>query len=705
MHHVGQVDEDIEIMAGGKGAGMQNARFGLSVAVAWIFLILMMASPLPVQAANIPWDNSKRFDATFNNEDVAVVLRKILDTAGVQVSVKPEVTAKVSRSFISALPQAAFNQLIDENGLSWEYNPQTNTATISFIVKEDVQFVSLTFVSPEQIREAIRKINEQGYLISGTIVFEPANKLAVLKGTPTQLSRLQDLIARLEAGEKARQNDQASLLSQNARAQNDAAEADKKAAEAQLSKEQAEQLRQQRLDVEQIAVKVIPLHYASVGPVRIKFQGEDVTVPGLISSLKTVLGVASPSGGSEGLQETPQLRTIVTAPVAGSEQSFGLVSEAPRRQATANSTMVLRQDPNQFRGTVSEDTRTNSVVVRGTPREITQVEELVKKLDKPLEQIEIEAMIVVANKGVSEELGVKWAGEQSGSADGRTVGGALVGPAGASIADVNTTLVQGLGTATTRAGTATSGTSQSLISPLSLMSSTSTSGTMANFVFRGARSALTAQLNALSQDNRAQVLSAPRVVTLDNLAAKITDDRSAYLTTSGGVGTSGSLVQIKAGLTLNITPSLLRRDDLGEDNLVRLVIEAENTNVEQGVNNALTKTGNQVQTQVIIPDGSTFVMGGLVSDSRKENEEGIPLLQDIPLLGALFTVRTSNHANQEALFFITPRLVPRAELYARDVAMKRYLQEQRSDLEQIRADLRDKSQLIAPRSKAVEEEE
>ncbi|MEI6987204.1 MAG: secretin N-terminal domain-containing protein, partial [Rhodospirillaceae bacterium] len=611
--------------------------------------------------------------------------------------------------------QGAFNKLMSDFGLDFEYSSDIRTVTISPKGQVRTEFIAMKYIDKNRIDAAKSK-----FVLGGEVVYHEG--AVQLRGDPDQVSKLKEVIALLESSEGDRrkaeeehQKNEANTTNTMADAQRKAAEAERISAEARQRDEQLQLMRQQRLEIEQITVKVIPVRYASVGPMRIKFQGEDVTIPGLIDSLNVLLGVASAGAGagqsagggsSNNSYNLSALNSDGTPTVQPGALNPVMMGGGASNQQDRSNTVLVRREANAFHGSISADSRTNSVIVRGSPHEIQQVIDLVAKLDRETAQIEIEVMIVFASKEASEQLGVNILSEVvDASSSGGQVGGALGGPGGVGVGSAT----GGASTPNQFVGALTGGSDAfvkpvGLVSPISLMNAAS-SGTMASFLYRGGRTALAAKINALSQDNLAETLSAPRVVTLDNLAAKITNDRTVFVRSQGlAAGAVSTLSQIPAGLTLKITPSVLRRDDLGDDNLIRLLLEAENTSVDLGELGA-AKSGNVVQTQVVIPEGSTFVLGSMLSDDRSEKQEGIPFLQAIPLLGELFKNRDSRHKLTQALFFITPRIVPRADLYVKDVAHKRYLQTLRADLEQTSDELHEHSKLLNLDMKSLEEDE
>jgi type III secretion system YscC/HrcC family outer membrane pore protein len=427
------------------------------------------------------------------------------------------------------------------------------------------------------------------------------------------------------------------------------------------------------------AVKVIPLRFTDVGPSTRQFQGKTVTVPGIADTLKSVLG----------LDERPPVvnggdGTMPAAPVAPSPYGH------PR---------------------ISVDARTNSVVVQGTPSAIAAVEKIVNQLDRPLQMVQIEVLIVTANVGVAKELGVSWRGSQVN-----------VGNPNSSFAiDTGT----GAGASGTTGGTATSGTtgqvqsgangqlfSSSGLDALSLLPAATAGATTASFVIRGGSAVIQSQLQALASQDRARILSAPKLVTLDNITARITRSQNIYVqvdtvSPQGGYGGVG-LQEIQTGLTLEITPSIVPAQSNRDQSLVRLNLRAENSAPGSGSFGQIDVNSQEVQTNVLVPDSDTFVIGGLFDDSNINSTSGVPYLKDIPLLGALFRDNKSQKSLGETIFFITPKIVDERSVLQSDIAVKEgsaeYIRRARAELNAVNQDANRANHEVLS-VKALEEDE
>jgi type IV pilus assembly protein PilQ len=233
---------------------------------------------------------------------------------------------------------------------------------------------------------------------------------------------------------------------------------------------------------------------------------------------------------------------------------------------------------------------------------------------------------------------------------------------------------------------------------------------VASFFVVGGAAFLQAQVSAFAEKNRAQTIASPRVVTLDNVTARVTAATNLFVQTVASGDSGATIQQIEAGLELDILPSIVPSDVAGEQNLVRLVLTARNStpSIPAAGAVAVSVDSREVQTQVLIPDGATFVMGGLFADTRNENRLGIPFLQDIPFLGALFRTAISANSLNETIFMITPRIVDGQEL-AEDIAIRAgtrdYMKRQRDILRGASREIEKGKSLSFPNAVRTQEEQ
>jgi type III secretion system YscC/HrcC family outer membrane pore protein len=407
-------------------------------------------------------------------------------------------------------------------------------------------------------------------------------------------------------------------------------------------------------------VKVIPLRFTDVGPSTRQFQGKTVTVPGIADTLKSVLGLDERPPAANGNDPSAAATPVGPAP-------FG----HPR---------------------ISIDARTNSVVVQGSPSAIAAVEKIVNQLDRPLQMVQIEVLIVTANVGVAKELGVAWRGSQVNTGNPNSSLAADTGTsAGATGSSSGTT---GTGSGQVQNGTNGQLFTSNGLDALSLLPAATAGATTASFVIRGGAAVIQAQIQALASQDRARILSAPKLVTLDNITARITRSQNIYVQvdtvgTAGGYGGVG-LQEIQTGLTLEITPSVVPAQSNRDQSLVRLNLRAENSAPGSGSFGQIDVNSQEVQTNVLVPDADTFVIGGLFDDSNINSTSGVPYLKDIPILGALFRDNKSQKSLGETIFFITPKIVDERSVLQSDIAVKEgsaeYIRRARAELSIVNQD-------------------
>lgn len=676
--------------------------------------LAVAASQDVLAGPDLPWTN-QLFERVSVEEDVRDVLRSILKQSSLAVNFRPDVAGNVSFSFANIPLEAAFKKLIEENNLDYDFDARTHTVTIYKIQKRAEDLVTLTYTPPEQVERAAARLK-----LGGEIIADRDTGIVMLRGTEAQVGRLKDLIKSLEGAGAEREKGGIARV-----------DAESKLLDNQAKRDAADErarLREERLNTK---VEIIQLKYATVGPTTQTFQGQPVTIPGVDETLRSLLGLGESKGGDKEPKDAKAGSALLTASVT-------TVSTA-------------RQERDTVPTDISIDPRTNSIIVRGSPTVLAQVRDLIKQLDKPLPLIEIEVIIVRARKGVAEELGLRWGASKTfpyknGQTFGTGVntgidstnvvspfaaqanpfnsqtssstriftstdGGITYNPTGGTTTTPNSTTsstFSGSGNNITRTDTTTTnlnplGALANPLNPITLLP-TGLGGTLASFIYQGTNLALQAQLQALSQAEKTQTVSSPRVVTLNNIKAKVTNDRSQFLATPPAPNQAGDLKEVKAGLVMDITPAVITDDTTG-DKLIRLAVNAKDTDVTTSAQGRPALVGNEVQTQVVIPNGATFVMGGLMNDFRREGKDGVPGLQDIPLLGALFKSRTSANELDETIFFITPRIVQPTDAYAQDIAERRYLQGQRAQMSDLRRDIKEHSQLLRLHPSLIEEDE
>lgn len=289
---------------------------------------------------------------------------------------------------------------------------------------------------------------------------------------------------------------------------------------------------------------------------------------------------------------------------------------------------LLREDDELIsdRGFISSDDRTNTISVRETAPKLKEIRDLVETWDRPVRQVLIEARIVRANTDVSSELGVSWGVGKSGSTSegDYSVGGSrdsLEGAPGNFPSDMNV--------------------------DFGITSSNSSSAAVG---FTSDGFLLDLELSALESDGQAEIVSQPKVVTADRQEAAIkSGEEIPYQEASSSGATNVSFKE--AALSLNVTPQITPDDNIIMDLQVN---QDSRGQVTAGVPSIDT---NSVQTQVLVGDGETVVLGGIFQSEVATNILKTPFLGDLPYVGGLFRQTEKIDERSELLIFVTPQIM------------------------------------------------
>ena len=285
------------------------------------------------------------------------------------------------------------------------------------------------------------------------------------------------------------------------------------------------------------------------------------------------------------------------------------------------------------RGSVIAEPRTNQLFVTDIPSRLEQVQSLIGKLDIAVRQVLIEARIVEASDTFGRSLGVR-------------LGGGMIGAAGA-LSNGNTNVT--LGTNYNATAADTSGNFVSF--PASTLGVANNAASFAVSIFNAAANRfLNLELSALEADGKGKIVSSPRVVTADQVKALIEQGTEFPYQTATSSGAT-SLAFRKANLKLEVTPQITPEGNIILDLDVNKDSRGETTAAGIAID---TK---HIQTQVLVENGGTVVIGGIFTLEETNNETKVPLLGDVPYLGNLFKSRERTSRKQEMLVFITPKMI------------------------------------------------
>lgn len=316
------------------------------------------------------------------------------------------------------------------------------------------------------------------------------------------------------------------------------------------------------------------------------------------------------------------------------------------------------------RGSVSFDTRSNTLLVADNAQKVQAIRELVTVLDRPVDQVLIEARIVIAQESFARDVGARF-GVSGPESDVITSGSVesnrnylnqvrqnqqLQARYLAELADFEAGL-------TTTRPTRPTLTAPAFTDVLNTSFATGTQSAMA-FTILGNNLDLDIELQALQEEGRGEVVANPRVITANQREAVIKQgDEVGYVTISGTGANATATVQFKeALLELKVTPTIT------QDNRVFLALGVKKDEVAgfidvPGGGRVPQITKREVNTSVLINNGQTVVVGGIYEFERREDLAKVPFLGDIPALGNLFRTRSRENEKAELLIFVTPRIL------------------------------------------------
>jgi type IV pilus assembly protein PilQ len=291
------------------------------------------------------------------------------------------------------------------------------------------------------------------------------------------------------------------------------------------------------------------------------------------------------------------------------------------------------------RGEIIADKRTNSLIIEDIPSTIPRVDELLTKLDRKTPEVEIEARVVAATRDFARDIGT-----QVGFGWGN--GHAAVGGAGA--AGPSPLTVTGL--------TPLYFTNTNQIPLFSnLPAGTGVSPATSGISFSNFSNAYRLDVILTMAESRGllKILSRPRIVTQNNIQAVVRQGVKIPVVTSAQLGGPPTVTYVDAFLRLTVTPQIT------SESTIFLNVDVENTSPDFGhtISGNPTLLTQQATTQVLVTDGGTVVLGGVIRTTNSVNVTQVPLLGDIPLLGNLFKHRAVSTETQELIFFITPKII------------------------------------------------
>ena len=309
------------------------------------------------------------------------------------------------------------------------------------------------------------------------------------------------------------------------------------------------------------------------------------------------------------------------------------------------------QNDNGFlsqRGRLVADDRTNTLMVSDIPKKVAQIRELVRVIDRPVDQVIIEARIVIATETFAREVGAKFGINGATGKDGDR---SSLGFGGSDAASAGNAITRGNAPNTRGAITRNLNVDLGVQNP---------AGALALSILN-AGYLLDVELSAMQEEGRGEVISNPRVVTSNQREAVIRQGQEVgYVTVTQGAGAGGQVAQQTVQfkdvlLEMKVTPTITN------DGRVFLNMNVKKDEVEDFVEASIGSVPlinkREVNTAVLIEDGQTVVIGGVYEFRDRSDIQKVPFLGDIPFLGNLFKKKGKNKEKAELLIFVTPKVL------------------------------------------------
>lgn len=561
----------------------------------------VLLATAPGFAGPIPF-TAKPIAIEARDQDVGVFLNQFFAAAGLPVVVSTGLTGKVNGRFTGAPASVwanvsrAFNLVAYHDG-----------ATVAVYAANDVQ--SRTVAVPAgRAQELAGAIARAGLGDDNDHVRVTSAESLLVTGVPKFVEQVQQLAAALPAAQGAGQG----AIDRIAPARTAVLDA-----------------------VEPYELRVFYLKYARADDTMLTAAGRESKVPGVGSTLSRIMGDGQPVAGSITSQYgSRQLRQSQTRlggrgldsvePDAGQlsqarpydDEYLGLPPGQPGTAAPPNSPngRYVQSGPR-----ISIDPSLNAVIVRDRPENMPAYEGLVRALDIAPQVVQLEATIIDLNIDKARELGINWRVQSQGF--NALFGGDLTTRTGNAATDVANT------------GAANAGLSLSSVI--------------------GAHRELISRITALEQKGAARIVSRPQLVTLSNVEAVFDRTQTFYVRVAGD--RQVDLFNVTAGTVLRVNPHVLSEN--GSPRIRMVVAVQDGTILDNRVDRIPVVENASVNTQALINEGESLLLGGLTVNAKYDAESKIPIIGDIPVLGNLFKTRSKSSSRIERLFLITPRVV------------------------------------------------
>ena len=298
---------------------------------------------------------------------------------------------------------------------------------------------------------------------------------------------------------------------------------------------------------------------------------------------------------------------------------------------------LLKTDTNSIitaRGSVSVDQRTNTLLVKDTVKSIENIRRMIETLDIPVQQVVIESRMVTVRDNVTEDLGVRWGFSDQGSSVG--ISGSLEG-------------AEGIYNATSTSDAPSISDRLNVNLPI-----TNPAASIGLHIAKLANGTLIdLELSALEEENKGGIIASPRIIAANQQKARIEQGTEIPYTESASSGATTVSFK-KAVLSLEVTPHITPDNKVILDLIITQ--DTRGDTVQTGTGEAVSIDTQEIQTQVLVENGQTVVLGGIFQQQIINTTSKVPILGDIPYVGRLFKTTSEFNEKRELLIFVTPKI-------------------------------------------------
>jgi len=582
---------------------------------AWLtclgLLMLLMAHA--AGASEIHW-RTNNFTYVAQDKSLKDFIHDFAADQGINVVIAPDVDGTINGKF-NLTPQSMLDLLATSYGVTWYYDGSVLYVSAAGDVSSEV--VPLGTLSASQFQEGLNRLGI--YDSRFPIYYDRAHGTARVAGPKRYVDLVKQTLEALNEG-----GGPGSSSDYNPKTE----------------------------------IRVFPLHYAWAADFTYTADGQDHTLPGVVSVLRNLY--PSVRSGSNAMAAAPQPTRLDRLRGMGyfrDDQLSGrsgpqpdrLTPVAPRQDSAipeGAAALAFGQSNGPQLPQFQADGRMNAVVVRDIPERMPFYDGVIRSLDVKPALVEIEARIIEVSADSIGSLGIDWRA-RSGSASLNISPGApspMAGNPGGSPPNTGAGIL-GIPNIST----------PGLTSPLLIPLAQLPQGGMLTTVLGDSGRYVMARINALADDGKANVLSSPRVLTLDNVEAVLENLNTFFVSVAGNLDVG--LFNVSAGTSLRVTPLIVSE---GGHTQIKLAIRIEDGGItQQMVGTIPVVQRTTITTQAFINEGESLLIGGYKSDVRNDTVVSVPGLSSIPVLGGLFKYKQKETSHVEHLFMLTPHVIER----------------------------------------------